>query len=262
MLPQEAARIRALLEAATRAAGQVALAAFRHGAATTATIDYKDGGSPVTAADHAANAVLIRHLRDAEPGFGWLSEETADTAERLGRRSVFIVDPIDGTRGFMIGDPRWTVCAALVQDGRPVAGAVFAPALDLMLSAVAGGGAAANGAVLKVLEGRPPLRAGGPKPFLDRMEPVLGPLDRRPRIPSLAFRLASVALGDLDLACAGGNARDWDIAAADIILAEAGAGLTDLGGQMPVYNRRDPVHPALIAGAERVRGRVLAAVPQ
>lgn len=249
----------ATLEAAARAAGAVALARYRPGAAPDARVAYKEGGSPVTEADHAANAVLIAHLRDRHPDHGWLSEETTDTALRLSRRAVFIVDPIDGTRAFLAGANNWTVCAALVLDGEPVAGVVHAPALDLCLTAARGAGAHVNGKRLAVSPvAADPCRFTGPKPMFSHLAPLLGGGVHLPRIASLAFRLASVALGQADIALASDNAHDWDIAASDIILSEAGARLTDLAGNKLVYNRADPVHPALIAGAPSLLGRLLA----
>jgi myo-inositol-1(or 4)-monophosphatase len=247
-----------VLEGAARAAGAVALARYRPGAAPDARVSYKEGGSPVTEADHAANAVLIEHLRDRYPDHGWLSEETADTDARLSRRAVFVVDPIDGTRAFLAGADNWTVCAALVVDGEPVAGVVHAPVLDLCLTAARGFGAHANGRPLMVGAPAEPCRFTGPRPMFAHLAPPIGGGVHLPRIASLAFRLVSVALGQADIALASGNAHDWDIAASDIILSEAGGRLTDLDGNNPVYNRPDPVHPALIAGAPPLLGRLLA----
>jgi myo-inositol-1(or 4)-monophosphatase len=248
-----------VLERAARAAGAVALARYRPGAAPDARVTYKDGGSPVTEADYAANAVLIEQLRDPYPDYGWLSEETGDTARRLSRRAVFVVDPIDGTRAFIAGADNWTVCAALVLDGEPVAGVVYAPVLDLCLTAARGLGAHADGQRLVVSPAADePCRFSGPQSMFERLAPLMGGGVRLPRIPSLAFRLASVALGEVDVALASGNAHDWDIAASDVILSESGARLTDLRGNKLVYNRPDPVHPPLLAGAPSVLRRLLA----
>ena len=109
--------------------GALALEYFRPGARTSARVEMKAGGSPVSEADLEANLLLKRRLREALPQAGWLSEETVDDFERLTRRSLIVVDPIDGTRAFVTGDPRWAVSAALVVEGRPIAGAVYAPAL-------------------------------------------------------------------------------------------------------------------------------------
>jgi myo-inositol-1(or 4)-monophosphatase len=118
------------LAAAAREAGALTLGFFRLGAATSAEVQSKFGGSPVTEADLAADALLKRRLREAFPEAGWLSEETADDPERLERRALLVIDPIDGTRAFVAGDPRWAVSVALVVAGRPVAAVVHAAAGD------------------------------------------------------------------------------------------------------------------------------------
>src|SRR5436309_6799577 len=88
-------------------AGELAMPYFRHGERTRAGIETKHGGSPVTEADFLVDRFLKRTLEAAIPEAAWLSEETADTNARLSARRVLIVDPIDGTRAFMTGDPRW-----------------------------------------------------------------------------------------------------------------------------------------------------------
>src|SRR5271154_6897361 len=136
----DALAARDLLVSAAREAGALALEYFNPGARTSAHVVTKAGGSPVTDADLAANSLLERRLQKALPDAGWLSEETVDDFERLSRRSLIIVDPIDGTRAFVTGDPRWVVSVALVVDERPVAGAVYAPALDEIYAAARGAG--------------------------------------------------------------------------------------------------------------------------
>src|SRR5579871_3774843 len=110
----DAAAARDILIDAAREAGEVALRFFRPGAETSAAVHSKAGGSPVTAADLAADRLLGERLADAFPEAGWLSEETADNPGRLERRALIVVDPIDGTRAFVAGDARWAVCAALI----------------------------------------------------------------------------------------------------------------------------------------------------
>jgi hypothetical protein len=114
---------------AARGAGTLALAFFRPGAATSAGISHKAGGSPVTEADYLVDRFLKEHLETLVPEAGWLSEETKDTSARLSKEIVLVVDPIDGTRGFMRGNGAWAIAIALVEQGRPVIGVVHAPAL-------------------------------------------------------------------------------------------------------------------------------------
>ena len=250
------------LAAAAREAGALALGFFRLGAATSAEVQSKSGGSPVTEADLAADALLKQRLREAFPEAGWLSEETADNAERLKRRALLVIDPIDGTRAFVAGDPRWAVSAALVVDGRPVAGVVHAPALDETYAAARGAGATFNGAPIAVAGPYDPRRfsAAGPRPVLDAMGARLSAtIDIAPRVPSLAYRLCLVARGAIHFAVAGANSHDWDIAAVDLLLEEAGARLADRSGDRLLYNTRQIRRGALLAVPEPLAQRLLEA---
>ena len=246
---------------AAREAGALALGYFRRGAQTLAAVQSKAGGSPVTAADLAADALLMERLGSAFPEAGWLSEETLDNAERLGRRALIIVDPIDGTRAFVAGDPRWTVCAALVLDGRPIAGVVHAPALGETFAAARGHGASLNDERLAAPPARPraaPLVAAGPKPMLLAVSKRLGvSVDIVPRVPSLAYRLCMAARGAVDFAVAATDSHDWDIAAADLILEEAGARLSTASGESIVYNTSRVRRKALLAAPEALAPRLL-----
>jgi myo-inositol-1(or 4)-monophosphatase len=244
-----AAEALAALVAAARLAGEIALRQFRAGEATSARIDYKSGGSPVTSADLEVDAFLEARLRAEFPGAGWLSEETADDPSRLGRSELIIVDPIDGTRAFLSGDPRWTVSIALVVDGRPIAGVVHAPALSETFAASAGGGATLNGAPIRssVRAGLDGARIAGPRPLVAALASAVEvefAID--PKIPSLAYRLARAASGSLDIALASVNSNDWDIAGADIVLAESGGRLCGVDGRPIRYNRAGTRHDALV----------------
>ena len=210
------------------------------------------GDSPVTEADIASNDLLYQHLM--EPGDGWLSEESENDPTRLNARRVWVVDPIDGTRAFIAGRQDWSVSAALVVDGRPVAAALFAPITDELFLACVGGGTTRNDVTVVASSGASldGARIGGPKKMLDRFSFDGTGIVPMPRIHSLALRLARVADGELDAAIAGGNGHDWDLAAADLLVHEAGGMMTALDGQPLIYNRPDPVHGMLIAaGRER-----------
>ena len=233
----------------TRAAGDIALGFFEPGQHTSASIEYKSGNSPVTIADKQADDFLRQHLGALVPDAAWLSEETADSPARLQAERVFIVDPIDGTRAFISGDPRWAVSVALVERGLPVMAVLHAPALGETFTAVRGHGAWLNNAMIRSSP-RPKLAGGriaGPKPFADRLNRQGLQFELVPKIPSLALRFADVAAGRLDAAFASENAHEWDIAAADLILQEAGAHLLDRDGRDLVYNRPNLQHGMLFA---------------
>ena len=248
---------------AARRAGEIALRDFRLGATTSAAVHAKHGGSPVTGADLAVDRYLSARLRAAFPDAGWLSEETADDLSRLDKASLLVVDPIDGTRAFLAGDPRWTVSIAFVLDARPIAGVVHAPVLGETYGAALGCGARLDGAPIRAAEKATlaGARIGGPKAMIAALAKAAGAeLIAAPRIPSLALRLARVAGGALDVGLASANAHDWDVAAADILLSEAGALLTDAHGQILRYNARETRRGALLAcGASLAPALVAAA---
>jgi myo-inositol-1(or 4)-monophosphatase len=249
------------VEAILHDAGRIALDYFRPGRAAAAEVTHKHCGSPVTEADLHIDDFLRASLPALAPECGWLSEETADGPERLGRRRVFIVDPIDGTRGFASGDPCFAICVAVVADGRPELGIVHAPALGQTFVATRGGGATLNGAPIRVSarENIFGARLAAPDALVADLRRSGLDFAQKPRLPSLAMRLLRVADGELDGALANRNACDWDIAAADLILQEAGGVLTDFEGQAPIYNRADPKHPALAAGPPGLQRDLIAA---
>jgi myo-inositol-1(or 4)-monophosphatase len=250
------------LREAAREAGLIAQGYFRPGEKTSARIWSKDGGSPVTEADVSVDAFLKIRLSQLLPEAAWLSEETADNDQRLGARLVWIVDPIDGTRAFLSGHRDWSVAIALLLDDAPVLGVVHAPALDTLYEAQAGAGALANGAAITVSPASDLRRAGisGPQPMIDAMMRRVGGMTPLAKVPSLALRLARVAAGDIDVALVSRNARDWDLAAADLILREAGGAVTDMTGRDPRYNAPHPVHGELVATSSILHPRLIEAM--
>ena len=244
----DAAAIRDQLIEAAREAGAIASKYFHAGERTSARVDFKAGGSPVTEADLAVDAFLRARLGAAFAGAGWLSEETEDDPARLASASVLIVDPIDGTRAFLAGDPRWAVSIAFVVAGRPVAGVVHAPALAETYAAAQNHGSTLNGAAIAV-SARQTLaeaRIAGPKPMVESIGRAAGvSFIAQPKIPSLAYRMALVASGALDLALASEKSHDWDIAAVDLILEEAGGRLVEAAGDPLRYNKAETRHGVL-----------------
>lgn len=248
-----------LLVDAALAAGREAMTYFRN----DVKIWWKnEGTSPVTAADHAANDVLETRLRSARPDYGWLSEESEDGKARLSADRVFIVDPIDGTRAFMTGKETWVVSVAVAEAGRSIAGVLYAPALDELYVATADGRVEKNGETLR-LPPRPTgdlIRISGSDDAINALNIDKSRLERLSRIPSLAYRLAMIADGRLDVTIVKPNAHDWDLAAAHLILANAGGRLTDKANFEPDYNRESPRHDTLIATRPSLHETFLAAI--
>ena len=233
---------------ALREAGQVALKYFR-GTIKSWT---KGHDSPVSEADIAVDEFLRARL--ARESYGWLSEESQDDRTRMNFERLLIVDPIDGTRAYLQGRTDWSIVAAVAEKGRPVAAAIYVPVDDELFLAAAGAGATRNGVPIHATSGSvlANARVAGPKSTLDRLSAIDPATIHEPKIFSLALRLARVAEGRIDAAFASVNARDWDLAAADLLVHEAGGAMTDFAGESLVYNLHDPVHGAIVAaGRER-----------
>lgn len=236
-----------LLKSAAVHAGIIALGFFRSELKTWT----KNVSSPVSEADIAVDQFLTSALRAARPAYGWLSEETLDSPERMACERVFIVDPIDGTRGFINGEDSWTISLAVVENGRPIAGVLYAPARDEMYVAGKGLGSECNGRPLDAIP-RPGRERLIPAPAAVHHELAGAGIDYKkgPHYPSLAYRLVQVAAGRLAACVARRGAQDWDIAAADLILTEAGVMFEDVCSGMPIYNKTDTRHAALAATAD------------
>lgn len=237
-----------LLRSAAVTAGIIASGYFRR----DMKIWTKENASPVSEADVVIDKFLHSALTTARPGYGWLSEESADNPDRLNHARVFVIDPIDGTRGFIRGEDGWTVSLAVVEHGVPVAGVVYAPARDELYDAHLGGGARLNGAPL--VRRRPADRQAPliPAPGAVHQELQALGLDyaRGPYFPSLAYRLTQVATGRLDATVVRRGSQDWDLAGAASILAEAGVGLVDACTGAMRFNKPEIRHGALAAFAQ------------
>ena len=246
-----------LIADAAEEAGALALKLFKAGL----NIEKKPDGTPVTDADLAVDAFLTERLRAARPDYAWLSEETADNTDRLSARRVFIVDPIDGTRAYMRGKPWWAVCIAVVRDGAPVAGVVHAAALGERYEAAAGAGATLNG---RPIHASRTDRLEGARMLVDAAM-FAHPAWREPwpamTIESrnaVAYRMALVASGAFDAAVALSAKSEWDIAAAALIAAEAGAVVSDHKGASFAFNTPKARARSLICAAPGVYPLILA----
>jgi len=248
----------ALLVAAARTAGEIALGHWRQ----APKVWEKDGDEgPVTEADYAVDAALRERLQGARPGYGWMSEETPDSAADRARRTLFIVDPIDGTRAFVKGEAAWAHALAVVTDGVPVAAVVHLPAKGRLYAAATGAGATLNG--VRICAAAPP-GLDGAQMLVTR--PNLAPhLWRRPAPgltrhfrPSLAYRLALVAEGRFDGMLTLRDSWDWDVAAGALIAGEAGVRVTDRAGGELRFNAPGRKTAGVVAAPEPLHGETLA----
>jgi myo-inositol-1(or 4)-monophosphatase len=229
------------LEAIVREAGRIALGAWPGDGHACEVWDKLDT-SPVSAADIAVDTFLKRELKALLPAAGWLSEETADDAARLGGSLIWLVDPIDGTRDFVRGRTGWAVSVALVSAGRPLLGCLYAPVRRRaeggeMWHAVAGQGAWRNGARLTASRRAELPGARVPAKALMKEDADLTMVEQP---NSIALRIAMVAADEADLLATLRWGYEWDIAAAGLIAREAGAAVTDAFGSPLNYNKRDP----------------------
>ncbi|KAB0682596.1 3'(2'),5'-bisphosphate nucleotidase CysQ [Aureimonas leprariae] len=244
------ADLRLLVDAAAEA-GRIALRYFR----MDPHVWWKEGNSPVSEADLAVDTFLKETLLAARPDYGWLSEETVAEAPAAGApERFFVVDPIDGTRSFLRGEETWCVALAVVAGGRPVAGAIDVPVREEVFEAAAGEGARLNGLPLDAgerVDADEELRVAMPDALRRKLSPdMLRNVRAAVSAPSLAYRIAQVAAGRLDGTLIRPSASDWDIAAADLILAEAGGLLGDIEGEERLYKIEGRRHGLLIAGTK------------
>jgi myo-inositol-1(or 4)-monophosphatase len=262
--PERRADLERALSAAW-SAGEAIMTSFRQ------VVDVRQKGpdQPVTAADLAANEALAGGLLGAEPDAGWLSEESVDAADRLGRDRVWIVDPLDGTRSFIGGYREFAVSVALVEGGEVALGVVYNPARDDLFWAIRGGGAyrvrhwrggpfegqrlslpppdpRARGCVLA---SRTEIRRGELVPFQELW-------DVRP-LGSTAYKLVVVAAGAGHAFVSRGPKSEWDVAAGGLVLEEAGGLVTDVRGDRLRYNRPDPYVHGVVAAHPAVHQELL-----
>jgi myo-inositol-1(or 4)-monophosphatase len=225
----------------------------------------KAPGNPVCAVDLEIDAFLRERLSALDPEAGWLSEETLDASDRIERPRLWVVDPIDGTRDYLRGRSGWAVSVALVEERVPVLGVLDAPARGEHWTAAKGKGAWRNGMRLKV-SGRTSL-AGARVPA-DKVPPSDADLVPVPRPNSIALRIAMVAAGEADLVATLRWGFEWDIAAAALIAAEAGATVSGALGQPLAFNTASGAAFGVLVAApgiheaavERIRERALAVV--
>ena len=217
--------------------------------------EIKDKGyhNPVTTADHAADTRLKEILTEARSDYGWLSEETVDSPDRLNKDRTWVVDPLDGTKEFIEGVPHFVVSVALVENGNPIIGVLFNPVTKELFTASNGEGAFLDDNPIRcstknevgdmvILNSRSETTRGLWKPF----DSAFGELRA---IGSVAYKLGLTAAGKADIFASLRPKNEWDICAGNCIINEAGGKLIDLKGNRVIFNQKKTlIEPGLIAG--------------
>ena len=249
---------RQLLHEAALRAGEIAVKYFRQ---NPKTWDKGDGQGPVTQADLEIDEMLRATLLSARPNYGWLSEETEDDAARLSCDTVFIVDPIDGTRAFVEGRETFAHSLAIAHEGRVTDAVIHLPLREKTYSASLGQGAVFNGTPIQtaprdglenadILAGKwntePGLWRGGVAPF------------KRHFRSSLAYRLGLVAEGRFDAMITLRSTWEWDVAAGALIVSEAGGIVSDWNNAPARFNNEKPFLDGMIAAGQQLHKQIMA----
>ncbi|MCX8070941.1 MAG: 3'(2'),5'-bisphosphate nucleotidase CysQ [Candidatus Binatia bacterium] len=234
--------------AAAQAAGEVVRFYYRR----KVTVRYKEAGkhNPVSEADLEANRVIESHVRASFPDDGWLSEETRDSSERLHKRRVWIVDPLDGSREFLEHIPEFVVCVALAIDGQPVLGVEYNPIREELFAGAVGQGAFLGGervyvsstatlAEARFLASRSEDRRGEWDEFKNEVRVEL--------TGSVAYKLALIAAGKADATFSLTPKNEWDICAGAALIAAAGGRMTNRFGAPLRFNQKQTRLPGIIA---------------
>ncbi|MCJ8323218.1 MAG: 3'(2'),5'-bisphosphate nucleotidase CysQ [Rhizobiales bacterium] len=231
----------------------------------------KSDNTPVSEADLKVNEFLEAQLKAFRPEFGWLSEETIDDLARQDKQYIWVIDPIDGTKAFIKGDAEWVVSVAIVKNNRPVAGVVYDPVAGLLYFAQTGQGAhiieVKNGLFLPDAPLKTSIRSDvnnanllAYKFHFDHMAERSGyvwPDMNYSNVNSMALRVALVAQGKFDAMVSFTQKSEWDIAAADIIIHEAGGRITDGYGNILTYNKTEPNLPHMVAAGGEFHRKII-----
>jgi len=213
------------------------------------TVHMKDGNSPVTQADRDSNQFITTKLGELFPDDGILAEESKDGAERLAKRRVWVVDPMDGTKEFIDKVGQFAVMIGLVEDGHPVLGAVYQPTTEMMLFAVKGEGAflqqAGETKRVSVSDLKAPramrlvVSRSHRSPLVDAIMQALE-IEQDVKSGSVGLKVGLQVKQDSDLYIhPNSKTKEWDTAAPQIILEEAGGKMTDCWGAPLSYNKED-----------------------
>jgi len=214
------------------------------------TIGSKGRDNPVTSADLEADSAIKQLLSPAFPDYGWLSEETADNSDRLKRKRIWIVDPLDGTKEFIEGVDEFAVAIALAEDGVAVVGVTYNPIKRELYWAARGTGCHLGRKRVRVSRTR---ELGRATILASRSELSRGEWESAKKTMtvkatgSVAYKLALVAAGAADATFTNSPKSEWDIASGAALIAEAGGQIADIEGHALRFNQERVTIGGLIA---------------
>lgn len=216
-------------------------------------VKMKGKGNPVTEADIAADDILKKMLTTEFPNYGWLSEETRDSPERLSKERVWVVDPLDGTKEFVEGVPNFAISIGLVENGIPILGVILNPITNDLYTAVKGMGMRLNGKAtticqnknlneINILNSRSETKRGLWEPYKNNFKELIP-------FGSIALKLAMVAANQADFVGSLQPKNEWDICAGHCLINEAGGKMLTTKSKEITYNKANTLTtPGLIAG--------------
>jgi myo-inositol-1(or 4)-monophosphatase len=241
-----------IMEEAAIAAGKIIMSYYRDGqqVSDAAEVQQKSQNNPLTKADLEADRLLHKILMEARPDYGWLSEETVDNENRLNKQRVWVVDPIDGTKEFIVGIPQFAVSIGLIEDGRPIAACVYNPATEEIFLAELGAGTTLNHTPINTT---PRSQLTGASCLASRSETKRGDWDcfksefETTMMGSIAYKLSLVAAGRYDLTFTLTPKNEWDFCAGELLITEAGGQVSHKDGTNCIYNKKNPRIRSLLA---------------
>ena len=245
--------LHALAADAARQAGDILLKYYKN----DYEIQEKGYHNPVTTADHEADAFLKRFLMSATPEFGWLSEETIDSDDRLDKTFVWIVDPLDGTKEFIEGIPHFVVSIGLVENGKPILGVLYNPVSKEMMRTDEAGNVlyqekpaglcqSTHLSEVLCLNSRSETRRGLWEPWASEFK-ALKP------IGSVAYKLGLAATGQEDFFVTLRPKNEWDVCAGHALLLANGGDMKTITGATITYNQKDTIiTPGMTGGNQQL----------
>ncbi len=243
------------LKTTVQTAGELALSHF----GKEIKIETKPDGSQVSEADIAVNDHLQSTLTALDPTIGWLSEESPPDTSRRDQQRLWVVDPIDGTSSFLRHEPDWTISVALVENNHPILAAIYNPPRGELYLAQKEQGATLNGDKLQTSEGKQ-LKDAEIITSKSHFNRTFKDISEKPSFfwrCSMAYRIALVAAGKVDATLSLTPKSDWDIAAAHLIIEEAGGQIGTASGEKISYNRQELRHPSVVAASNTLYSSII-----